>query len=481
MRRESAPVWQRVLQMPKERSLREDVPFGGKAKSSIKQRVRGITAESNDDFVIEAVYGVDSNGGKDTEALAVVNILDCSVRVKLDTGAEVNVMPERVYQQLVANEDVSKNAQLRETAVKLTGYGGAQIPVKGTCMLPCSYKTQQIVSEFFIVETNNRTVLSLETCKQLNLIRVMHSVTSDNLVSGCSTEQIKENYSKVFQSLGKLEESYRMQLDPKAVPVAQVPRKIPAMLRCKLKQELDRMEEEQVIANVDEPTDWVHNPVIVEKPNGKLRVCLDPRELNKYLKREQYQLPTLEEIASRLHGARFFSTLDANQGYWQIPLDEKSSRLTTFNTPFGRYRFLRMPFGIHSAQEVFHKRVNRLYEELEGVETDIDDILVWGKTIEEHDQRLQAALDRTKSIGMTLNPDKCKFRVTEVAYLGHKLTEEGVRPDQTKIEAIINMPAPQDKFGVQRLLGMVNNLTKFIPEMSEITSQLRELLKKNVL
>ena len=106
---------------------------------------------------------------------------------------------------------------------------------------------------------------------------------------------------------------------------------------------------------------------------------------------------------------------------------------------------MRMPFGIHSAQEVFHKRINNLFEDLEEVETDIDDILFWGKTIEEHDQRLQATLDRTKMIGMTLNRDKCKFLVTEVTYLGHKLTGEGVQPDQTKIEAIIDMPAPQEK------------------------------------
>ncbi len=271
-----------------------------------------------------------------------------------------------------------------------------------------------------------------------------------------------------------------MKMDPQAVPVAQPPRKIPAMLRSKLKEEIDRMEKEEVIVKVEEPTDWVHNPVIIEKPNGKLRVCLDPRELNKYLKREQYQLPTWEEIASRLHGAKYFSIVDANQGYWQIPLDDESSRLTTFNTPFGRYRFLRMPFGIHSAQEIFHKRVNHLFEDLEGVETDIDDILVCGRTIEEHDQRLKATLDRTKLIGMTLNPDKCKLRVTEVTYLGHKLTGEGVPPDQSKVEAIINMPAPQDKAGVQRLLGMVNYLAKFIPGMSEITAPLRELLKKNV-
>lgn len=137
-----------------------------------------------------------------------------------------------------------------------------------------------------------------------------------------------------------------------------------------------------------------------------------------------------------------------------------------------RYRFLRKPFGIHYVQEIFHKRVNHLFEDLKKGETDIYDILVWGKTIEEHDRRLQVALDRTKMIGMTLNPDKCKFRVTEVTYLGHKLTGEGVQPDQTKIEAINNIAAPQP--GLQRLLGMVNYLATFIAGMSEITAPLRD-------
>ena len=139
-----------------------------------------------------------------------------------------------------------------------------------------------------------------------------------------------------------------------------------------------------------------------------------------------------------------------------------------------------MPFGIHSAQEIFHKRVNHLFEDLEGVETDIDDISVWGRTIKEHNQRLQPTLDQIKMIGMTLNPDKCQLRVTQVIYLGHKPIEGGVLPDQSKVEAILNMPAPQDKPGVQRLLGMVNYLAKFIPGMSEILAPLRDLLKKNI-
>ena len=132
-----------------------------------------------------------------------------------------------------------------------------------------------------------------------------------------------------------------------------------------------------IIVPVDQPTDWVNTMVVVEnKHTEKLRICIDPRPLNKAIKREHYHLPTIEEITTRLSGAKYFSTLDASSGFWQIPFDEESSMPTTFGTPFGRYRYTRMPFGIHSAQEVFHKRLHELFHDLDGVETDIDDILV---------------------------------------------------------------------------------------------------------
>ena len=139
-----------------------------------------------------------------------------------------------------------------------------------------------------------------------------------------------------------------------------------------------------VIQKVDEPTDWVSSIAIVEKPDGSLRICLDPRDLNQNLKQEHYQLPAFEEISMRMSEATLFTKLDVNKGYWQIPLDYESSLLTTMNTPFGRYRFNRMPFGIHSAQEVFHKRVQQLFGDLPNVETDIDDLLIWGTNQTNH-------------------------------------------------------------------------------------------------
>ena len=106
-----------------------------------------------------------------------------------------------------------------------------------------------------------------------------------------------------------------------------------------------------IIEPVQKPTDWVNGLVLVEKPNGKLRVCLDPRPLNKAIKREHLHLPTAEEIFSQMSGASYFSKLDASSGYWQIKVDEQSSNLLTFGTPSGRYRFTRLPYGTHSASE----------------------------------------------------------------------------------------------------------------------------------
>lgn len=146
------------------------------------------------------------------------------------------------------------------------------------------YKDKQVDAEFYVTETNSRTILSLKTCQQLNLVKVLHSLKLSSGITNLQEEEIKDKYKKVFKGLGKLEQPYHMEVDSTAIPSAQPPRKIPATLRRKLKEELNRMEADEVIAKVDEPTEWVHNPVIVEKPNGKPRICLDPRELNKYLK-----------------------------------------------------------------------------------------------------------------------------------------------------------------------------------------------------
>jgi hypothetical protein len=126
----------------------------------------------------------------------------------------------------------------------------------------------------------------------------------------------------------------------------------------KLNFEINEMEKNGVIEKVTKPTDWVNSIVIREKPNGRLWLCLDPKYLNKAIMRDHYPTPTLEEITPKLAGARVFSKIDARNGYWNVKLDDESSYLTTFNTPNGRYRFLRMPFGLRMSQDVFQFKID---------------------------------------------------------------------------------------------------------------------------
>ena len=362
----------------------------------------------------------------------------------------------------------------------MTAYNGQDIPVTAVCNLSCKHKSVTHDLEFYITTTESEPVLSIGACKMLELIKFVDTVVNGETADHF-TARVQSEYRDVFEGLGCLERPYHIELNSEVQPVISPPRRIPYGLEDRVKVALDEMCSQGVIVPVDHPTDWVNSMVAVEKKNTeKLRICIDPRPLNKAIKREHYHLPTIEEITTRLNGAKYFSTLDARLGFWQIPLDEESSFLTTFNTVFGRYRFTRMPFGIHSAQEVFHKRLHELLGDLPGVETDIDDILVWGRTQEEHDERLIKLLQRARDCNLKLNPDKSRIRKTEVLYIGHVLTSDGVKPDASKLEAITKMPAPEDKHGVQRLLGMVNYVAKFAPNVSEKTAPLRELLKKDV-
>lgn len=126
--------------------------------------------------------------------------------------------------------------------------------------------------------------------------------------------------------------------------------------------------------------------MVIEKRNGSLRLCLDPKDLNKAIKREHYRIPTIQEVSSELAGKKVFSTLDLKDGYWQVELHEESSMLCTCATPFGCYRFMQMPFGLKSASEVFQKKNEAVFEGIQGIHIVADDIIVAGATVQEHDQ-----------------------------------------------------------------------------------------------
>ena len=238
------------------------------------------------------------------------------------------------------------------------------------------------------------------------------------------------------------------------------------------------MEQLDVIEPVDEPTEWCSPIVVVPKADGRVRICVDLTRLNQAVRREVYQMPTVEETLGSLTEGSVFSKLDANSGFHQIVLNPESAKLTTFITPFGRYMFKRLPFGISSAPEHFQKRMDKELSGIEGVKCRMDDILIIGKDQAEHDKRLKQVLDRLVERKLTLNLEKCLFSQSRLQYLGQIIDSDGIRKDPSKIKAITDMAEPQNIADLRRFLGLVNHLMKFCPNLAETTKPLRDLLKK---
>jgi transposase InsO family protein len=180
-------------------------------------------------------------------------------------------------------------------------------------------------------------------------------------------------------------------------------------------------------------------------------------------------------------GAKYFSILDARSGYWNIPLDKNSSLLTTFNTPFGRYRYTRLPFGLNIAQDVFQKKIDETFGDIPGCTGIADDLVIcgWKADGSDHDASLRAVIERARQTGVRFNDEKMVIRCKQIPFFGHLIGEDGVRPDPHKVEAINNMEEPSDVKGLQTFLGMANYLSRFTPRLSHLTSPLRELCKKD--
>ncbi|XP_030854482.1 uncharacterized protein K02A2.6-like [Strongylocentrotus purpuratus] len=418
------------------------------------------------------ICSVESKESKDEW---IVNLLvnNQPVDFKVDTGAQANLLPETVFHKL------KPKPKLQKAKVLLTGYYETDIPVKGRCCVQVEYKGIKRNVPCLVIPGNRQPLLGLRTSEDLYLVKRVYHV--EKQTEHGTGKSVVQDYQDVFVGLGCLPGKHHITLREDAHPVQHACRKVPFPLKDKLKDELDKMERMDVITRVDEPTDWVSSLVVVMKKNGQLRVCLDPRDLNRAIKREHYQLPSRAEITAHFAGAKYFSKLDASSGFWQIQLDDESSKLCTFITPYGRYKFLRLPFGICSAPEVYHKIVHQLFAHIPGVNTMMDDVIVWGTTQQEHDDRLREVLSIVRKMNLKLNKDKCEFNVKKLTFIGDLISDQGVQPDPKKVSAILNIERPKCRKDVQRFLGMINYQGKFIPDLSTKSAALRHLLdKKNV-
>ncbi|XP_055590166.1 uncharacterized protein K02A2.6-like [Uranotaenia lowii] len=304
------------------------------------------------------------------------------------------------------------------------------VQIHGRVELPCydPHTRKTKTAPFLVVDSACEPLIGLKSCIDFGLVSRLDSIKTN---IPCDLDTLLKCNSDLFEGLGKFPGTCTIQLKENSIPVLHYKKRIPMSLHERLKVDLNSMVQANIITPVDYPTDWVNNMQIVEKPNGSLRICLDPKPLNACIKREHFLIPKGEDILCRMSGKQIFTVLDLQNGFWQMELDRKSSDLTTFMTPFGRFRWNRVPFGISSAPEMFQKRMVQLFGDIPGVEVYFDDILIAGSDFTEHDCILTIVLERARDNNIRFNSSKVQYRTKRVKFMGHIITAE-IQTDSSK-------------------------------------------------
>ena len=255
-------------------------------------------------------------------------------------------------------------------------------------------------------------------------------------------------------------------------------RPIPFAYRDQVKSQLDDMVDNGIIEPVTEPSEWCHPVVLVDKKSSsEKRLTVDLRSLNQQVARPVHPARTPRDAVTSIGKAAFFTTIDARHGYWQVPLSESSKPLTTFITPWGRYRFCRNPQGFTSAGDEFNSRTDAAFDRLTNFVKVVDDGLVHDVSFADHVTHVRDVLVRAREHGITLNPVKFNFAASEVEYCGYVLNADGYHVDDRKISAIRDFKLPQSRTDLRSFLGLANQCTDFTPQIAALSESLRPLLK----
>nr|XP_018905063.1 PREDICTED: uncharacterized protein K02A2.6-like [Bemisia tabaci] len=411
------------------------------------------------------------------------------VNFKLDPGADINILPVPLYSQLKELAPLT----LRWSPSRVQSWNGSQTQVKGTVILKIKIGNRASEEKFYVAGNEQSIpILSRDTCTKFQLVK---RLSVDEIISNESKdpqsilnsqllkekEAIISEFKDRFQGVGRINKEYSIKLKPNSLPSSYPPHRVPLKVRPKLEEELNRLLSLGIISKVDNPNSWVNRLVTVEKPNGDLRICLDPKDLNEAIVKEYCLIPTLDDFSCKLKSAKIFCVLDLKDSFWYIPLDEASSNLCTFSTMFGTYKFLRLPFGVNVASEVCQKCNNEIFGGIENVLICIDDILIYDTSKEKAKQTLLKILKTAREHDIRFNVKKFQYMVERVHYWGQVFSNGTVQPDDESVQAILDYDMPSSKKDLQRFLGMINYLRAYIPNVAEITAPLRELLKKEVI
>lgn len=386
----------------------------------------------------------------------------------IDTGAQVNVLSEKSYKSL------EKHAKLNTTETDLFAYGprSTKLPVLGVTTLQISRtKGQSGYSDnFFVIKGEAQNLLSCSTSVNLDLVKfscAVQTVTSD---------QIFTKFSDRFQGIGVMKDTeVKLHIDESVEPVIQRAYPTPFHKREKVEKELERLLQGDIIEPAVGPTTWASPIVVVDKPDGTVRLCIDSKVPNKAIKRERHPMPTVDDLIVELNGSQWFSRIDLNKGYHQLALHESSRPITTFATHKGLYRYKRLCFGVNSAAEIFQKSVAKMLSGISNQMNLSDDIIIYTRTKEEHLDVVRKVLERLREYNVTANKTKCEFLCRRINFYGHVFSSDGLSAQDSKLKAIRDATPPSTPSEMVSLLGMAGYVARFIPNYADVVAPLREL------
>lgn len=387
------------------------------------------------------------------------------------------MISEEVYKTLCKSDS---RLNLEPSCTKLRTYTGELIPILGTVQLIVKYKDKQYDLKAEVVKGKTPCLLGRDWLDVIKLcwdevFQIKTEVQSD-------VEQILKKYEVVFKKeLGTVQGvKAKIYVDSQEKPRYFKSRSPPFALKEKIEHELDRLVREGTVTPV-EFSEWATPIVPIVKSDKTVRICGDYKvTVNRVSKLDNYPIPKTEDLFAILGGGEHFSKLDLSKAYQQLELDEESKKYTTINTHKGLFQYNRLPFGISSAPGIFQRTIENLLQGISSVIVRLDDILVTGKTRGEHLQNLAEVLKKLEAAGVRLKREKCVFLADEVTYLGHRINKHGRQPTEDKVQAIKNLPEPNNVKELQAFLGMLNYYGCYLPNLSTVLAPLHELLGKDV-